>query len=508
MNRLGASLESVKLSIPLVAILAWAFLNFAYTNRFEPYSVGLLLRYFFVASFVVAGVGGLILVGCGRWRNTVTVVLYILFLGMFLIPSARDALLEYVRYRFIAIGVIGLSLLIGFGLAKILSGRNVGRIFLGGVLVLSLAPISQLALHAASPEKSPPAPIGREPAFVRTPNIYYLILDGYPRADTLVKIFGFDNRPFLDRLVDRGFSIADKSYSAYPWTIYSLGTTFRMNYATEWEPGIGKTFFDGGALRSLARRGYRLYYMPSHQDKEACPRAMTCVRFESRRQFVIGLLGKHLLEMVPLLDAALRRVAPGMFRNTINEVSDIRDYLDDKTPAPPFFFFGHIEMPHSPYIREADCSRVSYSLQDLAAPGAERRAFIDFIRCGNRQTNDLVDLITTKDPSAIVIIQSDHGSKFVNMEAGGWEKLDFRWSGPRFHDALEERYAVMNAWRLPPACEGMAYPDAPLVNTFRILFACLSDSPPDLLPERVFRVDQKRQTVEPIRTNGRWLIGP
>ena len=38
------------------------------------------------------------------------------------------------------------------------------------------------------------------------PDVYYVILDGYARADALATHYGFDNEPFLSALRDRGFS--------------------------------------------------------------------------------------------------------------------------------------------------------------------------------------------------------------------------------------------------------------------------------------------------------------
>ena len=51
-----------------------------------------------------------------------------------------------------------------------------------------------------------------------SPNIYILLLDGYPRADTLAERYDFDNRPFLEELRDRGFDVAERSRTNYMFT--------------------------------------------------------------------------------------------------------------------------------------------------------------------------------------------------------------------------------------------------------------------------------------------------
>ena len=49
-----------------------------------------------------------------------------------------------------------------------------------------------------------------------------------------------------------------------------------------------------------------------------------------------------------------------------------------------------------------------------------------------------------------------------------------------------ERFGVLNAIRLPEACRDRSIEGEPLVNTFRIVLACLSGSEPDLLGTRLF----------------------
>jgi len=49
------------------------------------------------------------------------------------------------------------------------------------------------------------------------PDIYYIILDAYCRADILSEMYHHDNSDFLNYLTDNGFYVADQSRSAlYP----------------------------------------------------------------------------------------------------------------------------------------------------------------------------------------------------------------------------------------------------------------------------------------------------
>ena len=62
------------------------------------------------------------------------------------------------------------------------------------------------------------------------PDIYYIILDSYARADTLMEFWDYDNSEFIDYLTNKGFYVASKSRSNYSCTILSLPSSLNMQY--------------------------------------------------------------------------------------------------------------------------------------------------------------------------------------------------------------------------------------------------------------------------------------
>ncbi len=86
-----------------------------------------------------------------------------------------------------------------------------------------------IALITAVAVSLPPETVASETVSVEPgPNVYLIWLDGYPRDDSLMEYFGFDNRPFLDALEDRGFAVAEHSQSQYPSTIQTMATMMQM----------------------------------------------------------------------------------------------------------------------------------------------------------------------------------------------------------------------------------------------------------------------------------------
>ena len=65
------------------------------------------------------------------------------------------------------------------------------------------------------------------------PDIYYIILDAYARADVMQDFYGYDNSHFVEQLTDLGFYVAPCSQSNYAWTGLSLTSSLNMNYLQE-----------------------------------------------------------------------------------------------------------------------------------------------------------------------------------------------------------------------------------------------------------------------------------
>jgi hypothetical protein len=83
---------------------------------------------------------------------------------------------------------------------------------------------TEKAALAAAQAKGATLPIGY------APDIYYIILDAYGRADVLQEMFGYDNTPFLGSLEAKGFYVAECSQSNYGQTMLSLTSSLNFDY--------------------------------------------------------------------------------------------------------------------------------------------------------------------------------------------------------------------------------------------------------------------------------------
>ncbi len=73
------------------------------------------------------------------------------------------------------------------------------------------------------------------------PDIYYIILDGYTRQDTLREFYNYDNQSFIHNLEELGFYVPSCSQSNYAQTLLSLPSSLNFGYLQnlieKFEPG-------------------------------------------------------------------------------------------------------------------------------------------------------------------------------------------------------------------------------------------------------------------------------
>lgn len=328
---------------------------------------------------------------------------------------------------------------------------------------------------------------------LKTPDVYYILLDTYARADVLRDVAGFDNRPFVSELEKRGFYVADRSNSNYPITTLSLSSTLSMDYLVT-RTGRGTVGHHqrynvalGGINRTVAefrRLGYRYVHVQSEGW-----RASWCLGQED-----VCLKGKSL--------GSISETEVGMLRKTplypffLLYLKDLVQYarfsLDDLAQAlppavtrPSFLFYHNLDVHGRTF--DAGCRPIPRERLDFAAAfDREVSVLRNALRCVNGQVMNLVDVILAVDPDAIIIFQGDHG-----LRLGAWPDFE-QWS----EADLFNRFGILNAMRIPEPCRKHLYPSISSVNTFRVVFACLKGEPPELLEDQSYWVSLDSERVE------------
>jgi len=377
-----------------------------------------------------------------------------------------------------------------------------GLNFVAGALVLLT--VVQLAAAALQRRVVPPLPAAEEEATASVPadelpNIFYVIFDGYGRADVLRELYGHDNGPFLDWLRAKGFFVADQGRSNYGQTTLSLSSALNMNYLDRLVAAVGPDYADLGAmtewisqsrvLHFLRARGYRIVSLASDYEPIAPASADVVLRpGVSVSQFQTILIRCTALRLViPVLRALRPRTAflphalhRARVHYTIEKLVELQDAKG------PLFVFAHVYPPHPPFVFGPDGEEVTppwpYSHADAShwfeKPGAKREDYIRGYRnqvCfANQRIRTLIEgLLANASRPTVIVLQGDHGPG---------SRMDFE-SADRTD--MHERLSIFNAIYLPGGAEKL-YPTLTPVNTFRILLNHVFGTKFPLLPDRSF----------------------
>jgi hypothetical protein len=259
------------------------------------------------------------------------------------------------------------------------------------------------------------------------PDVYLLLLDGYPRADELQQRFGFDNSAFLADLRERGFDVDEESHSNYPTTKLTLISMLTMDYlgagsestfsTTELRRMLHEASLRGAGMEAIRAAGFELAATAPGWEDVSLRAGVD--RFIDRPEITDverSVLWKTWLPDTPLIPEGLyskelnKRVV-GILEDTVELSTEPRDR--------PLFAFVHVPSPHLPLAFDAvgnpypvaprryDGGRDSVAHLSDEEFGA---AFVANVNALNQHVIGAVDaVLATADAPPVIIIMSDHG---------------------------------------------------------------------------------------------------
>jgi len=348
---------------------------------------------------------------------------------------------------------------------------------------LESLPAGPVLRATREPSISPVAPspfrLGRT-----LPDVYYVILDGYARADVLSEIYGFDNEPFLAELERRGFYVARESYSNYAATHLSLASALNERYLDRKRDVPRNLIRRSSVAETFRRLGYE-YVL-----------GRTIWRTTAESPIADHTFGLEVTVADPLDEDALR----SMLLNVPVPWPSLGDAhlaaFDGLELVPqidaPTFTLAHMILPHPPYVLDRDgrIVKIAFSAKGTWETPSDRRGYLEQVRFANERILQAIDrIVESSSVEPVIIIQGDHGV--------------FGGAGPTGDRGREmgARMAILNAYRVPPGAARLLYPSISPVNTFRVLFPALFSMERRLLPDRHFyygeRDREQLQEVEP-----------
>jgi hypothetical protein len=347
---------------------------------------------------------------------------------------------------------------------------------------IALSQRNRLATFAAKAELPyvRVAPVNAE--MPQTPDVYYIILDAYSRADTLERVCHFDNSEFVDFLKSRGFYVADQSCSNYPMTCLSIASSLNMRYLDDVLPPETSAdnlscfaLWDRGLVaRVFQSKGYRFVSFATNFKAKW---DIVDIMFRLRPAWMQSEYSETLLR-----STILRLFEPRIADQHLFEFESLKKVPEIEGPT---FAFCHIIAPHPPYVfdRDGQVKRdipQSMFVKDCwernPLDDSGKQDYVDQTIYVNKRIEEDVDYILAHSKTRpIIIIQGDHGSNFT---------LPL----PRENDGMDEfaaeRLPILNAYYVPEVMRKRLTPDITPVNSFRLLFNTCFGEHFDILPEK------------------------
>lgn len=338
-----------------------------------------------------------------------------------------------------------------------------------------------------------------------TPDIYYIIVDGYGRQDILSKYYNYDNSDFIDYLGDKGFYVAENSQTNYMMTHLSLSSSLNFDYLGDLESPFKNSANRGpysymiahNRLRDyLAAKGYQFVNIESvamfvrlrDADIYLSPSSSSFNELESLL-LTTSVADKFIENQFPHVPLVNYKTHRNLLEFQFDALANSADIKGKK------FVFTHIWAPHPPFVFDANGNPID---PDRPYFGGDANAFfggdeeyvkgyaseLAYINTLIKKTVDTI--LERSDTPPIIIIQGDHGpglhTSFVNVE----------------ETCFEERFSIFNAYYFPDGDYSDISSDITPVNSFRIVLNKYFDTELEILENRKYYVTwlQPYQYVE------------
>lgn len=298
------------------------------------------------------------------------------------------------------------------------------------------------------------------------PDIYYIILDSYARADTLQAIYGYDNSPFLNEMESVGLYDAKCSQSNFNSTELSLSSSLNMDYLQKLQPSLTPdtqtklplwAMIQNSTVHNvLEKSGYETIAFatgfPWSEWRGADQYIAPDVQSNQLNEFEVLFLDTTFMQAVQSAGwVNYREQEYQRYRERTRLVFEKLPELAKREG--PQFYFVHILDPHPPFVFNADGTETGVSLYTNAtgtdATEVYPKGYVNEVEFINGELSKLVrSLIENSERQPVIVIQGDHGAWF---------------QPPQYLTT------ILNMYYLPDHRDKL-YPDITPVNTFRLIF--------------------------------------
>ncbi len=316
------------------------------------------------------------------------------------------------------------------------------------------------------------------------PDIYLILLDGYPRADVLDEAFGIDNSGFVSALEERGFDVSTESHSDYLWTRQSLISMLHMDHVERiprfmdviegrapQNPDLRELTNDNPAFDLARESGYQVIATGYPFEEVALRHADVYLDPGLLNEFEFKLIVSTFLG--DLMALTVPDFASAQHREWINfQLRSLEVIAGTDTGGQARLVVGHIPAPHQPSVfgpnGEPIVVPISRSfhadspIERGEAVGGFVEKYRDQLGYLNERFLEMVDaILANSDQPPVIVLWADHGSA---------SRVDWNVTSPEEADPshLHERTSTLFA-ALTPGQPAVFPDDITPASIFRLL---------------------------------------
>tara|TARA_A100001037_G_C15142781_1_gene634680 strand:- start:2118 stop:3626 length:1509 start_codon:yes stop_codon:yes gene_type:complete len=301
--------------------------------------------------------------------------------------------------------------------SKVSHTLNIMSIVIFGFLVFQIGFFLSDNESFAEAQKLLDVPILESNNQFHTPNVYLILLDAYSGNILLQHDFEFDNTEFSRKLENRGFYVQERSFSNYPNTELSMPSIMNMNYL-EFLPKMQgedsndmrltqKLWKENKVMQVFEANGYEIYSF--HGKRGSSSDMVTAKYCNLPFGYSLELMGAIENFYIPI-SSIRENLSKDTHYNTVKCVLDTMRDFDE--PENPFYMHMHVELPHQPFVFDAEGNRVSAPPPSNRFDAELKDAYLQQLIFTNMKTLEIIDSIQRKNPESVIIVMSDHGGRF------------------------------------------------------------------------------------------------
>lgn len=299
------------------------------------------------------------------------------------------------------------------------------------------------------------------------PNIYFLLYDEYGGSRSLHEQYGYVND--LDSfLIREKFQVQWNSRSNYNFTAFSMSSALNMAYidgikntkAVTAEDYSNCTLLirDNQVIKFLDAQGYEIHNYsvfdlagnPAMVDQSFLPLKTKLISDRTLFAHLNKDIGWLLITKYPFKLFGQNHYRKHKKNNEDFQALTIK--ASTEKHAKPLFVYAHFYLPHPPYFYDKNGNLKSEEVIYNEYKSNPPASYLEYVTYTNTKVRELVSALKKNDPTAVIMILSDHGYR---------EKESKKYS---------HFFRNMNAVYYPDQQYEGLYDSISSVNQFRVVF--------------------------------------